>query len=349
MSFFGVTSERMHSIDVLRGVAALSVMLCHVYPHQATGVVTFDALAEFIRFWVLQVGQTGVNLFFIISGFVIPSSLMGLAVAPLRRFWISRVMRLYPAYWLSLAFAVAVAGMATTGPQLIANVTMLQRYLGQPSVVGVYWTLAVEMLFYVLITGGFALGLLARPRWASLAFGLVLAFDLAGGVAYWAFGIEMPLGTAMYITLMLFGTWLRLDAHRGQVAAVTALLLVVLVATCWLFYAPDRFERPWTAHYAGFAIAVVTFAGLYSVRRIAWRPLVWLGEASYSIYLLHMPLAFLAERMLPSSLPPLVGCALILSVTLVVAGLVHDRVERPFIRLGRRLSARLTVEPRIPG
>ncbi|MEG8057753.1 acyltransferase family protein [Sphingomonas sp. 22L2VL55-3] len=140
---------------MLRGFAALLVLFQHLaetiiathalpLPIEQAGVLLFDGIFHFGRF--------GVALFFLISGFVIPFSFR--TDRPVRGFAISRAFRLYPAYWLSLGVALLVLHMtgarAPAAVTIVANVAMIQHYVGQPDIVVAYWTLATELAFYVL-------------------------------------------------------------------------------------------------------------------------------------------------------------------------------------------------------
>ena len=148
-------SHRFAHVDTLRAVAALLVFLAHVSERFSPlarvpdGRLPFPTLARALGF-----GRLGVLLFFAISGFVIYASLRGPREHAGRRFVITRFCRLYPAYWLSLGLGLLVFWWCrgqTFGPALVlANATMLPRLLHAPLVLGVYWTLETELVFYAL-------------------------------------------------------------------------------------------------------------------------------------------------------------------------------------------------------
>lgn len=129
--------RRLYELDALRGIAALAVCLFH-----------FD---------FLKCGVTGVDLFFMISGFVLFMSVTN--AKSLKEFWIARAARLYPVYWLALLIAslVCTACILTLFPIklsfVISNLLMLQPLFKANYFVGVSWTLYIEMLFYVFISG----------------------------------------------------------------------------------------------------------------------------------------------------------------------------------------------------
>ena len=144
---------RVRELDLLRFVAALAVVLYHyTYHYQVAGSAAglYPELEPFTAH-----GYLGVNLFFLISGFVI---LWTARARPPAAFVISRITRLYPEFWLGVilsasTFAVFPLGEGTvlTLPMVLANLTMVPQFLGYPYVDGVYWTLGVELKFYALL------------------------------------------------------------------------------------------------------------------------------------------------------------------------------------------------------
>lgn len=328
-------SGRIGAIDALRGIAAAMVMLAHLMPAadaSALGPV-FRALN-----WVFQQGQTGVLLFFLISGYVVPSSLLGHPDKHLRRFVISRVCRLYPAYWISVLLAALVLAEPLSLLQFTANLSLLQRFAGIPDMVGVYWTLQVEMVFYVLCILLFLGRVLDSPnRLGLLVVGLAAALLVAAALRRFT-AIPLPVGWGLYILMMLFGTWLRLaaaDSHRKWRAVLAFALM--LAAICALLYYPTAFHRHWLSHYAGFVIALALFMALREVSWLSWNPLVRLGEISYSLYLFHSLMRPVRLMLWPQLQAwPLTAFAIEVGLSLAFSILVYKFVEQPAIRFGRR-------------
>src|SRR5580658_353052 len=147
------SQERIAVLDLMRFAAALSVVIFHYgfrgYTAGGLQLVRFPALSPLARY-----GYLGVNLFFMISGFVISMSAEGKSAAS---FSASRFIRLYPAYWVActLTFvAVPLLGaphLAGTFHQWLVNLTMLQQALGVPDIDGSYWSLFAELRFYLFI------------------------------------------------------------------------------------------------------------------------------------------------------------------------------------------------------
>ncbi|MGH3390425.1 MAG: acyltransferase family protein, partial [Actinomadura sp.] len=154
----------MRELDLLRFLAALGVLLFHYtgfggggpWPEPARAV--FPTLGEVTRY-----GYLGVDLFFVISGFVILMSAWGRGPGD---FAVSRVVRLMPAYWAAVLLGLAiylVFGLGQGRPAtVLPNLTMLQGGLGVRNVDAVFWTLWVELHFYVLMAILLTIGLTYR-------------------------------------------------------------------------------------------------------------------------------------------------------------------------------------------
>ena len=131
---------RYEFLDAIRGLAAVLVAVQHGSEMLQLPLGRSGA--------VLNLGETGVVAFFLVSGFIIPRSLE--RHGSLKAFWVGRAFRLYPAYWPSLAGALLLiavgrygspfAGIAHPGLGVLANAAMLQRVFGVPQALGVYWT-----------------------------------------------------------------------------------------------------------------------------------------------------------------------------------------------------------------
>jgi peptidoglycan/LPS O-acetylase OafA/YrhL len=137
------TMKRVLELDALRGIAVILVVFFHLTIGREESKYGF------------KLGVTGVDLFFIISGFVILLTLE--KTNNWKDFIVSRFSRLYPTYWFCVTFTTFLVIFAPKSNisilQYLANMTMFQRYLGQPDIDGPYWTMIVEMLFYLFMIG----------------------------------------------------------------------------------------------------------------------------------------------------------------------------------------------------
>jgi len=142
------TKKRISELDALRGIAALMVVFFHFTLDRPQAAYGFN------------LGATGVDLFFIISGFVILMSTE--RCKSWKDFVVSRVSRLYPAYWVAVSFTSIFIVVALLngyhqkhdinfGVRFFGNLTMFQYYMNIPDIDGPYQTLIIELVFYVLI------------------------------------------------------------------------------------------------------------------------------------------------------------------------------------------------------
>ena len=162
--------RRLAWLDALRGFAAL----CVVFDHGSTLLLL--PVRSFLYEW-LNLGQYGVFVFFLVSGYIVPASLE--RKGSVRGFWISRAFRLYPMFVLVLvlsavAHATGHGTVANAGTHPVAAVLgwlfMMQNLAAGLNVPVVTWTLSYEMVFYLLLAGLFSWGVHRRSGWYATAF-----------------------------------------------------------------------------------------------------------------------------------------------------------------------------------
>jgi peptidoglycan/LPS O-acetylase OafA/YrhL len=350
---------RYHFIDSIRGLAALLVLVQHTGESMLTAASSHWQSALILYCDTrLDVGRVAVAAFFMVSGYVVPFSLKGPRQDGVERFVVSRFFRLYPMYWLSLAVALGI-GLFIAAPAqgfwtVAANVTMLQQFAGIHNVIGVYWTLQIELIFYGLCAVLFATGFLHRRSTliAANIFFLVVSLGLAE-VRHVTLR-KLPLALPMALTLMFLGTlWKRaqLDGDltaRRAASLLTAAFLIALPVISLLAYNHNYGQQEhWYQYTNGYGLAVLLFLALTTFARIQQRWVVWLGTVSYGLYLLHEPVTDLyVAKVLPHLSPstsPLLQTMLVAAVTIALCGVLHRFVEQPSIALGARISQRLRL------
>lgn len=349
----------------LRGIAAGWVLLFHLWqsahgPRVAIGPLDVTAL--------FSTGYLGVDLFFVLSGFLLGLPFMRWALGErpypdLGRFWKRRALRVLPAFYAQLVVLVllALAGIGTLPPwrELLAYLSMEFVFFGIPLWNGVWWTLPAEWNFYVLLP---FFGLLfGRARWTLVLLLLVVASVtvriacwhlLYDNVWDWPVAYPAIIQTPARMDEFAFGVVAAgLHLRRGQGSARWDLpvLLLGLAGLLLLMAGLDgrgdifvKADAPLIFAYAtlaGLPLALVVYAAaspLPLARRLfAGRALAFTGIVSYSLYLWHYPLLGWADALWPG-LPRGVGglalrSALMIPVTLLVAWVSYRLVERPFL------------------
>ncbi|MGK9168038.1 acyltransferase [Inquilinus limosus] len=359
----GGKSNRLAYIDSLRGIAALLVVLMHNVQPVATGPT------RTLIYDIIDPGKVGVVVFFAISGFVIPFSFPK-GSAPLRQFAISRFFRLYPAYWLSMAAYLALLFFAGADlpsvANVLANLSMAQTAIGQPNLIGVYWTLFIELIFYILCALAFAAGLLRMARftlWACIAW---LAIAVLFAVARFYLERKVPVALPLSLSIMFWGTLWReaivngSETHRRYAIWMLLLYVGLIPPISLLAYNIDLgLEENWVRYTISYLVALAIFATLTTAVRISSRLPVWLGAISYSLYLFHVharDVVEIAFAFAGTGLPAWASVPLSIAVAVLAAWAIYTSIERPMITIGRRVAdavaireGRRTHEPAVEG
>jgi peptidoglycan/LPS O-acetylase OafA/YrhL len=282
-------AERLPILDALRFFAAVSVVVYHM-TYRPTERDLFPMLQPFTKF-----GYLGVDLFFIISGFVIHWSARGRSPMD---YVFSRDARLYPSFWI--AVIVTSLTMLAIRPQRLqplwaigANLTMLPGYFGAESnqVDGVYWTLAIELKFYLLVLAALLFRQIERvERWVWVWLALTAICYVPQ--------VPHALGSLIifpYSALFIAGCMFYLMWRHGPTASRAAALVICLVLAS-VSAVRDRqgFMRDLTPDtvwiVVGFLIAAFGVFTAIALRAFGdMRSRLWfvLGSFTYPLYLIH--------------------------------------------------------------
>lgn len=335
-------SGRLVAMDGLRFAAAAAVLLYHF---TATSTVSsywgtnpshaFPLLNEVTRY-----GWLGVELFFMISGFVILLSADGRGIAG---FVASRVGRLFPAYWACIVLTVGLqrvwsGGRRTSLTESLVNLTMVQDVFEVTGVQVVFWTLLVELKFYLLVLVVLALGPLTRNRvlafatlwplagWAAQELGAHSLADwlVPSYAPYFAVGMLLFLayrdGFDLVTSVLLAGglclSVMRVLEASGRAAdlqgvavnpAITVLILLASVAAVWATTLRGRTAPP---------------------RRVA-AVLGLVGALTYPVYLVHTQFGYAVIDVLAHETTRTVALFAAGALSLGLAVAIHYGVERP--------------------
>jgi peptidoglycan/LPS O-acetylase OafA/YrhL len=312
-------------------------------------------------------GPFGVTVFFFLSGFLITTLMRAEyernGSINLRHFWSRRALRILPPLYL-VVLGSALLALAVYPPGTVHGAAMASQllfyanyYQGQPEVpgTGVIWSLAVEEHFYLL----FPLLYVAMQRWrlsgkhqAWLLWGLcvvVLVWRCVLAIAMHAPSGRIFTGTDTRIDSILFGcalaVWRNPVIDRPVLAPnlLKYLLLpvAVLVLLACAYADSTAFAGTWSFSFEGAALTVVFIAAIRlhdwpPFRILNWRPVVFMGVLSYSLYLVHDVLLQALARVweLRASLRAVVA----LTLSMTVAWTIYELVESPCARLRKRLT-----------
>ncbi|MCK7627730.1 acyltransferase [Streptomyces sp. RS10V-4] len=349
---------RLAAVDGLRLVAAVAVAAYHYVGTTTPGFWGAHDPRQFapVLHGISRYGWLGVEFFFLISGFVICLSCWGRTPA---QFAVSRVSRLFPAYWCAVLMVVGLVLIARLGHlpaappidlrTVVGNLTMAPGPLGLPLIEGVAWTLWVEARFYLLMAALLFLGLSYRRLLAFCGAWLTLAL------------VARELGSAVldefvlsqYAGLFVTGIALFLMYRFGQ-----NLVLWLLAGFAWCYQLTvlgDRVAAHAVPRAQGGALswavcaavltaflAVLALSAFGPLARLRRRWPVTAGALTYPFYLVHQSLGIPVAKGLLRKVPALgvlPSIAVAAAFSLLLAAAVHRLVERP---LGRALRRHLT-------
>lgn len=318
--------HRLLELDALRGLAAVAVVLYHyfyrydvLYGHQNIPVG-----------WSYN-GKLGVQLFFIVSGFVIFWTLVRIQ-KPLD-FIVSRFSRLYPAYWVALGLTFLIVlvfglpGREVSFSNAIVNILMFHEYLKIPHVDGVYWTLTVELTFYFWVFFLYLSGNLRKIEWIFIFLVVISVLHSVGFIS-----IPAPIYKIFilkYLPFFMAGIsfYKIVDGEKPILSFIA--LTISLISTIFIYSLNEFFI--FSLFYCIFYLAVSGYLKILAVK-----PLVFLGTISYSLYLLHQNIGYvIINKFYEAQLNPLAGIVCAFIIVMFLASISSKYIEKPslvFIR-----------------
>ncbi len=357
--------DRLFSLDVLRGVAVVLVLIRHIPAKPADD--------ETITTFFHQMGWTGVDLFFVLSGFLISGLLYAEVTRTgrldLRRFWLRRGLKIWPSYYIiygALAIALIVAGKRNPFGWL-SNLFFFQNYVPHRERWPHSWSVAIEEHFYLLLPIVLLLLLRAgRLRLLPWICGAVCVVALAARVYFAGPGsqwLDFYYPTHYRVDSLMFGVLLGYAYHfhrerfdqvgrRAWPALLVAAAAVLVLAAIYRLEDKEstiQYTLGFTLLYLGFGGAVVVagaFPGAGARNPIA-RALAWMGIYSYTIYLTHsVVMRFPGMEYAAPTLrhwlvqSPWVDRVLYMVLSVTTGWAASHAIERPFLRLRAKLFPR---------
>jgi hypothetical protein len=319
-------------IDGLRGIAAMLVVCFHLVGRTSAA-------------WLSSRGYLGVAIFFVLSGFVITSSIgeQRISAGFLGRFAARRSIRLDIPYWSSILVAVVLALAALrfgvprpwiTAPQILAHMFYLQEILGFREISQAYWTLCLEIQFYLTLILGLWAAQFARIRVEADAFqsafigGILLSVLCNTGFIGSPRGFMPPYWWAFALGAETYWLSIRRIPLRYFLISLVAVMLLP-----WMIHSDWRLVGACTA-----ALLIVA-ARLGTMHTwLSGRIAQFLGRISYSLYLFHPLVGWMAQSVAlryMSQYPALVVGVL---ASILSGWLSYRLIERPATKLSRSIS-----------
>jgi peptidoglycan/LPS O-acetylase OafA/YrhL len=357
-------------LDGLRFYAFLGVFICHTFPLDTAFYYNLHLPIPWLWAAVVRAGAAGVDLFFVLSAFLITSLLLKerqeTGGVSLRLFYIRRVLRIWPLYFLVVGLGVLIARVPDRGhfwyydPRLpwayvagyllfVAN--WIYVFLGMThSICAPLWTVSIEEQFYIvwpalvkMLTrrGMFIAGIAVLVVATASLVGLLLANRSAGYIYY---------GSASRCTSLVLGIFLALLVDRlPRITTTTRFLLILVGLAGWIaasanesdFLGPPNLRMLSDRAIISLTSGAILYGCLYSRSKLvtgAW--VVQLGKISYGLYMLH----YLGLLLALSVFHPVRGWQLLaakatgFAVTLVLAFASYRWIESPFLRLKNRFA-----------
>jgi peptidoglycan/LPS O-acetylase OafA/YrhL len=349
--------NKILSIQALRGIAVLGVVLFHSFSIEQKYSGGDFLLPDFLR-----MGQTGVDLFFVISGFVMVTVTKGRFARrnEMGRFLWGRLTRIYPTYWFyfSLTAVVLVIKPGWVNSSQGHQVHLLSSFLLLPSdqlpLVMVAWSLIYEMWFYlvftILLRFHECLLLPSLLVWGTIVttVNLVTAIDrLPPGLQIILHPYSLEFITGALIALFLA----RQDTAALSRRSAILILALVLAAGFPLAYRHNVIELPGLSREITigllFGLLLLSCATLENHRFTPPKFLQFIGDISYSIYLSHVlvlsaigRLWLRAWQMPESFLDNIAACLVMLAAVIAYGWVGYRLIERPILHISHHLRAR---------
>lgn len=310
-------SPRVNNLQALRAIAAIMVLVHHVYDNGRVNGIEFTG--SFINHWF----RSGVDLFFVISGFVMVH-IQGIKASKPVQFMTDRLMRICPLYW---TLTVGLFAATLFAPSLFRNLSIDPHWLEASAafvsgssgydtpILPPGWTLELEMFFYAV----FATSLILRKLLVSVTY---VSTVIISGVCLLGFNpimIEFVMGMA--IGLAYKNNWLNAYGHYGL---VPGLVLWVLSANTPVEMDGIR----WITYGIPCALIIIGACAVTQTNNRAW---ILLGDASYGIYLTQIFTIPLFFRLIPASC--FFSFPLAIAASLAVGVAVHLLYEKPLNKM----------------
>ncbi len=313
--------NRIEELDVFRGIAAMAVVLFH-YTKRFRDLYGHN----YPEFFDFKYGFLGVQLFFIISGFVIYMSINNSSST--FQFIKRRFIRLYPAYWICITLTfiivnfIGLPGRGANGIEFFVGLTMFQEVLNIKHVDGVYWSLTIELFFYILmILISFAGILQKKYVWTTIWLTLIWTnyyfpfpfksfyLNLENGMLFiggiYFFHLYNDKKNMIHHLFVLFSLFSFIHFNHS-------LSIKIIVSFYYLLFYLFIFNK---------------------LNWIVIKPLLFLGQISYPLYLIHNNIGFaMLLKLKKWGVNELFSIITVVLCVILLAWVIMKYIEKPIIR-----------------
>lgn len=313
--------QRLKELDILRGFASLNVVIYH-YTSRYRDIFHHEYPIKYDWYF----GHVGLELFFIISGFVIFMTLQ--KVNSVSEFSYKRLTRLYPAYWICICITLLISSfwkMPRTEDlsvfQILMNFTMIQGVFEIPNIDGVYWSLVPELFFYTSMGIFFYLGWLKNIRIIAVIW---LSWMLLNKLEILSIG--------EYFMNLKYGMFLLAGILFYKIKYNNGNLIDHLLIACCLFTAIWVNQMPYNIYAYPFLFGLFYLFIYGKLKVLNWAPLLFLGYISYPLYLLHQNIGYAMISTFKFYIHnDLIVILITLSIMFFFAWVVKKYLEKPII------------------
>lgn len=336
-----MNKDKFAELDALRGIASLVVVVAHYNMFRPGASDLF------------MLGTVAVDLFFIVSGLVIFMSIN--RVKTNSDFVVNRVSRLYPTYWtcVTITFLIIVMHKCVTSGRLnsfifieyLANLTMFQHYLNINNIDGPYWTLIVEMTFYIsmflllkfkLIKHYDSIGILLIIILPSLLF--LFEDTFIKNVMFWFPALQ-------FAPLFFVGSiFYKLHTQKDKKNKNYILVILCLISQIILFPFSGRSYLFISQIEYALMLCIVFFLFILFANKklnfIVCKPTLFLGKISYPLYLIHQYISI--DFMIPFFIKRfnmsfwVASFVVTLPIILIIAAIITKYVDTRMVKLMRK-------------
>lgn len=325
-------NEKIIALDSLRGIAALMVCIFHF-----TNDTTFLS-SDTILHLIGKNGWSGVQLFFLISGFVIPYSLYKAnysyqnCIWSAKNFLLRRFVRIEIPYFISILLVLFVGYLYSISPyykgtgfeidfeNVFLHLFYINSFFDKPFLSSVYWTLGIEFQFYILVLLIFPLLLkrsiyfiLILSSWYGLSFIFIDVYLIFGYMPYFGLGI------------LLFRNYIKVENQN-----YFYLIAILLLSVC-------LFESR-----VSFFVVLIAFLIVHFKPNLSFWGSAFLGSISYSLYLIHLPIGgrmvSLTALFTQNSYLKMIAVLLIMLICICTSYIYYLLVEKPSLNLAKKIN-----------